>query len=61
MTLGVSGSDVTEVKSGLKAGQKVVLADPSQPLAGSATNNSGNRDREFSFPGGGGPVNLGGK
>jgi trimeric autotransporter adhesin len=61
VTLGASGRDVTEVKSGLKAGQKVVLADPSEPLPSSATSNSGNGE----FPGGGGfgggPVNLGGK
>jgi multidrug efflux pump subunit AcrA (membrane-fusion protein) len=60
VTLGASGRDVTEVKSGLKAGQKVVLADPSEPLPSSATSNSGNGK----FPGGGGfgggPVNLGG-
>jgi trimeric autotransporter adhesin len=59
--LGASGRNVTEVKSGLKAGQKVVLADPSEPLPSSATSNSGNGK----FPGGGGfgggPVNLGGK
>jgi HlyD family secretion protein len=61
VTLGVTGSETTEIKSGLKAGQKVVLADPSQPLPNSATSNSRNGNGEFQFPGGGGLGNPGGK
>jgi trimeric autotransporter adhesin len=41
VTLGVAGPDVTEIKSGLKAGQQVVIADLSQPLPSSATSNTG--------------------
>jgi multidrug efflux pump subunit AcrA (membrane-fusion protein) len=40
VTLGIAGSDVTEVKSGLKAGQRVVLADPSAPLPASTSNSN---------------------
>ena len=50
VTLGIAGSDVTEVKSGLKAGQEVELADLSQQLPAS-TSNSNNA---FKFPRGGG-------
>jgi len=47
VTLGVAGNDVTQIKSGLKVGQQVVLAEMSQPLPGSA--NSGNSGG-FRFP-----------
>jgi multidrug efflux pump subunit AcrA (membrane-fusion protein) len=50
VTLGIAGGDVTEVKSGLKAGQQVELADLSQQLPAS-TSNSNNG---FRFPRGGG-------
>jgi hypothetical protein len=50
VTLGLAGSDVTEVESGLKAGQQVELADLSQQLPAS-TSNSNNG---FRFPRGGG-------
>jgi HlyD family secretion protein len=39
VSIGLSGADLTQITSGLKAGQSVLLADPSQPLPGSA--NSG--------------------
>lgn len=41
VTLGIAGSDVTEVKTGLKAGQQVELADLSQQLP-SSTSSSNN-------------------
>jgi hypothetical protein len=48
VTLGVAGNDVTEVDSGLKAGQQVVLADLSQQLPSSTTtSNTTNRFRFF--------------
>jgi multidrug efflux pump subunit AcrA (membrane-fusion protein) len=42
VTLGIAGSDVTEIKSGLKAGQQVELADLSQqlPASTSSSNNT---------------------
>jgi multidrug efflux pump subunit AcrA (membrane-fusion protein) len=39
ITIGAVGSEITEVKSGLKAGQVVVLADMSAALPASNTNN----------------------
>ncbi len=50
VTLGLTGPDVTQVKSGLHGGQRVVLADPSEPLPSSTTNGS---TSTFRFPGGG--------
>jgi multidrug efflux pump subunit AcrA (membrane-fusion protein) len=49
VTLGIAGSDVTEVKSGLKAGQQVELADLSQQLPAST---SGSNNGRFFGPGG---------
>ena len=47
VTLGVAGSTVTQIKSGLKVGQQVVLADLSEPLPSSTNStNSGT----FRFP-----------
>jgi trimeric autotransporter adhesin len=43
VTLGIAGSEVTEVKSGLKAGQHVVLADLSQQLPASTSNSNNGR------------------
>ena len=42
VTLGVAGRDVTEIKSGLKVGDQVVLADFAQSLPSSSTNGSNN-------------------
>lgn len=42
VTLGLTGPAVTQVTSGLKAGQQIVLAELSQPLPSSATSSSGN-------------------
>ena len=50
VTVGIAGNDVTEIKSGLKAGQQVELADLSQPLPAS-TSNSNNPFGRF-LPGG---------
>jgi multidrug efflux pump subunit AcrA (membrane-fusion protein) len=36
VSIGLAGADLTQVTSGLKAGQEVLLADLSQPLPGSA-------------------------
>jgi multidrug efflux pump subunit AcrA (membrane-fusion protein) len=52
VTLGMAGNDITQVTSGLKAGQQVVLAELSQPLPGSATSTS--TSGTFRLPGGGG-------
>jgi multidrug efflux pump subunit AcrA (membrane-fusion protein) len=41
VTVGVVGDDVTQIKSGLKAGQQVVLADLGQQLPSSTTSNTG--------------------
>jgi trimeric autotransporter adhesin len=49
VTLGIAGSDVTEVKSGLKAGQQVELADLSQQLPASTSSSNNGR---FFGPGG---------
>ncbi len=50
--VGVVGETWTEIASGLKAGQQVVLADISEPLPGSATESSGSNSQN-QFPGGG--------
>lgn len=42
VTLGVAGRDLTQIKSGLKVGDQVVLADFSQSLPSSSTNSSNN-------------------
>ncbi len=42
VTLGVAGRDMTQIKSGLKVGDQVVLADFSQSLPSSSTNSSNN-------------------
>jgi multidrug efflux pump subunit AcrA (membrane-fusion protein) len=42
VTLGVAGPDLTQIKSGLKVGDQVVLADFSQSLPSSSTNSSNN-------------------
>jgi multidrug efflux pump subunit AcrA (membrane-fusion protein) len=61
VTLGVAGNDITQVKSGLKVGDQVVLADLSQPLPSSSTNGSNNSRFRFPVfgtaggPNGGGP------
>jgi multidrug efflux pump subunit AcrA (membrane-fusion protein) len=51
VSIGVSGSTYTQVKSGLSQGQTVVIADPSQPLPASSTNSTG---RTFGGAGAGG-------
>ncbi|HSY15748.1 MAG TPA: hypothetical protein VK816_07165, partial [Jatrophihabitantaceae bacterium] len=40
VTLGVAGTDLTQVETGLKAGQQVEIADPSVPLPSSASSAS---------------------
>jgi len=40
VTIGTQGSDRTQIKSGLKAGDKVMLADLSQPLPSSSTSSN---------------------
>jgi multidrug efflux pump subunit AcrA (membrane-fusion protein) len=58
VTLGVAGADVTQIKTGLKVGQQVVLADLGQPLPSSTTSNTGTfRPGQF---GGGGFAGVGG-
>ena len=52
VALGVIGASVTEIRSGLNAGDEVVLADLSQPLPTSNTNSRGR-------VGGGGPQQRG--
>ena len=42
VTLGVASRDLTQIKSGLKVGDQVVLADFSQSLPSSSTNSSNN-------------------
>lgn len=49
VTVGVVGSALTEIKSGLKTGQQVVLADLSQQLPSSTTSSNTGTTR---FPGG---------
>jgi HlyD family secretion protein len=49
VTIGLAGANLTQIKSGLQAGQKVVVADLSQPLPGSASTTTTTTGR----PGGG--------
>ena len=58
VTLGIAGSDQTEVKSGLKAGQHVELADLSEQLPAST---SGSNNPFRFLPGGGAFARLGGR
>jgi HlyD family secretion protein len=51
--VGVVGAAWTEIKSGLEAGEQVVLADLSKPLPGSVTSSS-NTGTGNGFPGAGG-------
>jgi HlyD family secretion protein len=66
VTLGVIGKQWTQIKSGLRAGQRVVIADLSEPLPGSATSSSNGENRSVDFKpafnssdGGAGPVIIG--
>jgi HlyD family secretion protein len=53
VTLGVAGSDATQIKSGLEAGQHVVLADLGQPLPAATTSTAGTfRPGQFTSAGG---------
>lgn len=56
VTVGLAGSDRTEIKTGLKAGEQVELADPSQDLPASTSSNDGLRGlgglRPFAIGGG---------
>ncbi|TVT18877.1 hypothetical protein FNH05_35315 [Amycolatopsis rhizosphaerae] len=54
VTVGVVGAAVTEIKTGVNAGEQVVLADLSQPLPTSNTNTRG------LVGGGGRPAGAGG-
>lgn len=47
VTIGLIGTDVSQVTSGLKAGQSVELADPKQALPSSATSSTGSRFGNF--------------
>jgi HlyD family secretion protein len=66
VSIGLAGADLTQITSGLKAGQKVVLADPSQPLPGSANTApttgrfGGGAGGGGRFPGGGAGAPVGG-
>jgi multidrug efflux pump subunit AcrA (membrane-fusion protein) len=51
VTLGLIGTDVSQVKSGLKLGDRVLLADPSKSLPSSSTSNTSG---SFRFGGRGG-------
>jgi HlyD family secretion protein len=61
--IGVMGDTWTEIRSGLRAGRRVVLADVGKPLPSSATSSSNGQSRNggfrlpggVTFPGGGGP------
>jgi hypothetical protein len=55
VTLGVVGDRWTEIRSGVTAGQQVVLADLDEGLPGTATATTANRNggTTFTFPGGG--------
>jgi HlyD family secretion protein len=57
VTLGAQGPVLTQVLSGLQAGQRVVIADLSQPLPSS---NSNATTRRLTTNGGGGPFGGGG-
>jgi multidrug efflux pump subunit AcrA (membrane-fusion protein) len=41
VTVGIAGSQFTQITSGLKAGQQVEIADPSQSLPSSTSSNTG--------------------
>ena len=58
VTIGLAGADLAQIKSGLKAGQKVVLADLSQSLPGSAS--SSTTTGRFGAGAGGGFAGRGG-
>ncbi len=59
ITLGVAGTDVTQVKSGLKVGDQVVLADLSQVLPTSTTSTTSRGGTFIPFSGGAGGPNFG--
>ena len=59
IALGVAGTDATQVKSGLKVGDQVVLADLSQVLPKSTTSTSSRGGSFMPFAGGAGGPNLG--
>jgi HlyD family secretion protein len=56
--VGVTGDTWTQVTSGVRAGQQVLLADLGQPLPDSATSSSNGQTN--GFPGGGGFARFGG-
>ena len=60
VTVGVVGSTLTQITSGLSAGQQVVLADLSAALPSSNTNNRGLTGGGGGFGGGGGRIATGG-
>jgi HlyD family secretion protein len=60
VTLGIVGDDVTQIKTGLKAGQQVVLADLGQPLPTSSTTSNVGTFRPGQFGGAGGGRGAGG-
>jgi len=55
VTLGVAGTALTQVRSGLKVGDRVVIADYSQSVPASSTNDANSR-RGFFTGGGAFPV-----
>jgi HlyD family secretion protein len=57
VTVGVIGRQWTQIKSGIKAGDRVVLADLNEPLPGDVTSSSnGNNGKDQVFRGDGGPI-----
>jgi hypothetical protein len=60
VTLGVSGNDATQIKTGLKAGQQVVLADLGQPLPSSTSSSTGTTTFRPGGLGGAGGARTGG-
>jgi hypothetical protein len=64
VTLGVAGASLTEVRSGVRVGDRVVLADYSTPVPASTNTTTGNGSRLARLLEGGGgslPAILGGR
>ena len=50
--VGIVGTDLTQITSGLESGAKVVLADLHEPLPGSATKSSSSTSNQIRLPNG---------